>query len=77
MDDYSDLTNSTCILCHQAPGEGQWRLCPTCRRELAERSRRRQARMAPQVCLGCFALRKDPPMLGSIYCPWCQRRFGR
>jgi hypothetical protein len=64
-----------CLLCHKAPGTGHWRLCPSCRRELARRSAERQSRMLLDHCTGCLTPKRGPPKRGSLYCPRCRLRF--
>ena len=71
------ITDSTCILCQNGEGRGNWQLCPRCRAEIADRSARRQAAMAPSYCMGCLTPKQTLPAAGEIYCPHCRRRFGK
>ena len=52
--EFAILTNSKCLLCHEAEGKGQWQLCSTCRSDIIERSLQRRSAMRLDHCLACL-----------------------
>ena len=72
-----EASSKTCIVCQSGAATGTWQLCPECRREIADRSARRQATMAPDHMHGLFPaeVRSYRHLVAST-AEHCRRRFG-